>query len=587
MKNFLLLACFLAITCIFPIIVLANTPDTVATIFYNGKILVADEQFRVVTAMAVADGKILAIGSDDEMQALCQDSTQKINLQGKTVMPGIIDSHTHPVSAAMYEWDHEVPTMETIADVLSYFKTRTAIVPKDNWITLQQVFITRLREKRYPTRKELDTAVPEHPAFMRTGPDTMLNSVALAKLGITQTSGDHPDSGYGVIERDTDGEPTGMLRNCTALGTFLVPKTTATAVQQQDRVHQQFATYLATGITTVADRNATATDIQLYTQLRDSGRLPCRLFVYHALDSKKEAAEIAADIEKIATSPLTTPNNTLWLCGVKMFLDGGMLTGSARMRTPWGPSDIYKITDPQYRGLLFVSDEKLTTFAATAMKHGLQPAVHCVGDGALETLLASYKSAKSTVQSSKTDTNVDVLPNRPSICHGNFMYPEAIAEIRRLDAVVDMQPAWLFLDGGTLRDHFGEKRMRYFQPYKTLMESGVAIGGGSDHMLKIERNRSINNYNPFLGMWTMITRHPRWTDEPLFPEERITREQAVRFYTADSAYVLRREKEIGTLEPGKVADFIILDRDILTCPLENLPETRVLKTWIDGRCFIW
>ena len=260
-----------------------------------------------------------------------------------------------------------------------------------------------------------------------------------------------------------------------------------------------------------------------------------------------------------------------------MFLDGGMLTGSARMRQPWGVSPIYGITDPEYLGLLFISEEQVVRFASVAAKNGLQPALHCVGDGALEFLLNAYSKAAEQCAEGQ------LRSVRPGICHGNFMFPGAWEAINRLGAVVDMQPAWLYLDGATLLDHFGEERMKWFQIYRTLLDNKVAIGGGSDHMLKIEPHRAINLYDPFHGIWTLLARRPRWSDVVLAPEQRITREEAIRLYTIDSAYILRTETDRGSLEVGKLADFIVLDRDVLRCPVDEIRGTKVLETWLGGR----
>ncbi|MGL6226352.1 MAG: amidohydrolase [Thermoguttaceae bacterium] len=548
-------------------------PDIV---FTGGKVLTVAPDFQVAQAFAILGDRILAVGSDTEIRGLVGSHTREVALDGKTIMPGIVDSHAHPISAAMYELDHEVPYMETIADVLAYFQSRTHVVPKGDWIALQQVFITRLREKRYPFRSELDSVAPEHPVFMRTGPDTMVNSLALSKLGIKKDSGDHAESGFGMIERDSaTGEPTGMLRNCTALGTFLVPETERFGRDVQlQQLKKLLRKYNEVGITSIADRNAGDADLALYESLRDSGDLSCRIYAYHEVNSKLSADEIEKKVESIAQTPLAQKNNQLWVCGVKMFLDGGMLTGSARMRAPWGKSPIYRITDPEYLGLLFVPEEKLTRFVKASVQNNLQPSAHCVGDGALEVLLKAFQTVND---------ELPVQQVRPDICHGNFMYEEAIPRIRELGAVVDMQPGWLYLDGETLREHFGEERMRLFQPYRMLLDNKIAIGGGSDHMLKIDAEKAINFYDPFLGMWTMLTRLPRWTDRPLCPDERITREEAIRFYTFNSAYLMRVENEQGSLEPGKLADFIVLDRDVLECSLADFRQTKVLETWIGGK----
>jgi predicted amidohydrolase YtcJ len=162
------------------------------------------------------------------------------------------------------------------------------------------------------------------------------------------------------------------------------------------------------------------------------------------------------------------------------------------------------------------------------------------------------------------------------------MLPNKLETIKELNAVVDMQPAWLYLDGATLFDHFGDERTKWFHPYRTLLDNKIPIGGGSDHMLKIEAHRAINLYCPFLGMWTALTRAPRWTEKILTPEQKMTREEAIRFYTIDSAYTIRCEESRGSLEPGKLADFIVLDRDILRCPVDEIREIKVLETWLGG-----
>jgi predicted amidohydrolase YtcJ len=153
----------------------------------------------------------------------------------------------------------------------------------------------------------------------------------------------------------------------------------------------------------------------------------------------------------------------------------------------------------------------------------------------------------------------------------------------RLGVVVDIQPIWLYLDTRTLVQQFGYDRLRYFQPLHSLFEAGVIAGGGSDHMQKIGSLRSINPYNPFLGMATAITRTARWYEKPLHPEEAISREQALRFYTINNAYLLFREKEVGSIEAGKFADLAVLDRDLLSCPVEQIRETQVLQTYLAGR----
>ncbi|MGL6194036.1 MAG: amidohydrolase, partial [Thermoguttaceae bacterium] len=422
---------------------LSYHPQT--AVFYNGKIVTADSEFKIAEAFFVEGNRIQAVGTTEEMleRAKKFPQTKKHDLKGRFVMPGIIDSHAHPVAAAMYELDHEIPYMETLADVLEYFKSRAKVVPKGEWIGLQQVFITRLKDKRYPTREELDSAVSEHPAFMRTGPDAMLNSLALAKFGVTKDSGNHEGSGLGKIERDpVTNEPTGMMRNCTAVGSFLIPDTQGAGYEKQiEQLRKLFTAYNKVGITTIADRNATDEDIKLYQTMSMEGSLSCRVQIYHEVNAKLTPDEIEAKVRSVQQGPFSRSNDMFRIGGVKMFLDGGMLTGSARMRQPWGESPIYKITDPEYKGLLLISDEQLVRFLKAAAENKLQPALHCVGDGALETLISAIEKAENELPAGSLQAV------RPDICHGNFMYPEAIDAIKRIGAVVDMQPAWLYLDG--------------------------------------------------------------------------------------------------------------------------------------------
>jgi predicted amidohydrolase YtcJ len=197
-----------------------------------------------------------------------------------------------------------------------------------------------------------------------------------------------------------------------------------------------------------------------------------------------------------------------------------------------------------------------------------------VGDGAVHTLIDAYEAI---------DAELPVRDRRPCITHCNFMSAEAIAKMQRLGIVADLQPAWLYLDGRTLLRQFGAQRLRYFQPYYSLTSAGVVVGGGSDHMQKIGSFRSINPYNPFLGMWIAITRQPRGMNEPLHASEQLTREQALRLYTINNAFLTFEEKEKGSLEPGKLADLVVLDRDLLTCSLGEIPTIAVERTYLGGK----
>jgi predicted amidohydrolase YtcJ len=542
-------------------------------ILHHGRIVTVDSRFSVASAIAVTGNLITEVGNNRSVLKLKGPNTKVIDLEGRMVLPGLIDSHVHP-DAAMTDFDHEVPPMETIQDVLEYVKARAAALPEGEWIQLRQVFITRLREQRYPTRDELDAAAPKHPVSFATGPDQMLNSLALKLAGIDRNF-KVTDDGPGHVELDPlTGEPTGLLRG---LGRFVKIKPFGKPPGEQDyirRTLQLFKDYNSVGLTTVCDRNANPASIQRYQKLLDGGELPVRLMVSHGVATLGPLEEVQNRIRQVAEHPLRRGGPMLRIIGIKTFLDGGMLTGSAYMREPWGVSRIYGITDPNYRGVLNIPPDRLQPIVRTAVDAGLQFTAHAVGDGAVHTLLDIYE---------QIDRETPVRQTRPCITHSNFMSREDVERAARMGVVIDIQPAWLYLDARTLVNQFGYKRLRYFQPLRSIFAQGGIVGGGSDHMQKIDSLRATNPYNPFLGMWIAVTRRARWHEGRVHPEERLNREQAIRFYTRNNAHLLFLEDKVGSLEPGKLADFVVLDTDLLRCTEDTIKDAQVLQTYLDGR----
>jgi len=571
-------------------------------VLHSGKVVTVDPQFSIAQALAVREGKLVAVGTDEAIRRLAGPQTRQIDLAGATVLPGLIDSHVHPVAAALHEFDHPIPEMDTIADVLAYIAGRAAVVPEGEWITLRQVFITRLRDQRYPTRRELDQAAPRHPVMFATGPDAALNSLALQESGLTRDS-QITDGGIGQIERDPQtGELTGILRSCTRLAKPRGGARSATPAEQRDRLKQLLADYNRVGLTSITDKDASDAEYALFRELHEEGELTCRVYLHASVDAQQPVEELARRLASIAQDPGHQWDPWIWRRGVKCYLDGGMLTGSAYLRQPWGKSRIYSITDPEYRGLRYIDPEKLAELVRLSVKHDLQFTAHSVGDGAVHTLLDAYRTVNDELQrqadgvNSKETRPGDARPGagperskapiaacRLSLTHANFQSREAVELMRELGVVCDLQPAWLWLDGATLRAQFGDNRLEYFQPYRSLFDAGVMVGGGSDHMQKIGSLRSVNPYNPFLGMWITLARQPRRGGEPLHPEQKLTRPEAIRLYTIQNAWLTFEERLKGSLEPGKFADFIILDRDILTCPEEQIAEIQVRQTWVGGK----
>ena len=539
-------------------------------ILHNGKIVTADRAFTISQAGVKGD-RLIRVGSDQDALATRGPNTAVINLAGKTVLPGLIDSHTHPTDACLTEFDHPVPEMETISEVLDYVRARARAVGRMRWVIVRQVFITRLKEQRYPTRAELDLAGPENPVLFATGPDASLNSIALNLCGIDRN---FRVEGAGKVEKAPQtGEPTGILRNCARDIKKVSPEEDPSEADRDRRLLDLLRDYNSVGLTSIIDRDALPRAIDRYGACTLPATLPVRVAISHHIETIGELDKVRADIQKVASHPLRRGGPRLRIIGIKTYLDGGMLTGSAFMREPWGVSKIYAIDDPKYQGVLFIPHDRLISIVRETVKSGLQFTAHSVGDGAVHALLNAYEETSKTMS---------IAPTRPCITHSNFMSREAIEQAARLGVVVDIQPAWLYLDTRTLAAHFGYDRLRYFQPLKSLFDAGVTAGGGSDHMQKIGSLRSINPYNPFLAMYVAVSRRAKGYEGQLHPEEALTREQAIRFYTINNARLMFLEDRIGSLEAGKQADFVVIDRDLLTCPEDEIKDTRALATYLDG-----
>lgn len=550
----------------------AAAPDL---ILHHGRILTVDREFQIAEAIAIAGEEIVTVGSNEEVLKSAGPETRKIDLGGKAVLPGLIDSHVHAAGAAIYEFDHPVPEMETIADVLQYIARRAEQLDDGQWILIQQVFITRLRDQRFPTRAEMDKVAPRNPVMFRTGPDAAVNSLALELSGIDEEFKLPPEQS-GQIERDpVTGKLNGIIRGVTHYIKMKNPEKTPKADERREQLRKLLADYNSVGITSITERGGGLETLKLYQDLKARDELTCRVFLCRDVNPTVPWEQVEKQVLDAANDPAHEHNDWIWLRGVKVYLDGGMLTGSAYLREPWGLSKVYSITDPGYRGVLKIPPERVYELAKLCLANDLQVTAHSVGDGAVHTLIDAYRRVN--------DNDFSIQGKRPGITHCNFMSEEAVREMARLGIVADLQPVWIQQDGKTLRDHFGAERLTWFQPYRAIFERGTVVGGGSDHMQKIGSLRSVNPYNPFLGIWSTLTRLPRWSEEALHLEQIITREQALRLYTINNAYLSFEEDRKGSLEPGKLADLIVIDRDYLNCSLDDLRQIQVEQTYVGGK----
>ncbi|MBL8216133.1 MAG: amidohydrolase [Bryobacterales bacterium] len=545
----------------------AQAPDAV---YFHANVVTLEAARPKAEAFAIRGGEFQAIGSNDEMLKLAGPATRKVDLEGRTVIPGIVESHVHPIMAALAEKDGPVPVMRSIAEVKVQLKKMAGSRPVSEVLFLPKVYSTRLTDRRYPTRYELDEAAPNHVALTDNGYASVLNSKALAKLGITK---DTPQPANGKIIKDAKGEPTGLILGAAQLLGGYRRSKPPTVDDLKWALREMQKKYHEVGITSIIDRGQTAEGFRTYQALRMAGELTVRSNVTFLISAQGTPDAVRAELERI---PFVTGygDDMLRVGSVKTIADGGILIGTAFLREPYGEhTEIYGYKDPDYRGVLSVSKENLAEMARTALRLGWQMTAHTTGGGAIDTLLEAYDAV---------DKETPIKGRRFTVTHGNFPSQESIERAARLGVAFDCQPQWYYFDTPALAPAFGPSRMKQFQPLKTMLGKGVVVAGGSDHMIRFDSRDSINPYNPFWGMWMTITR--KTVDgSTINPDEALTREQALALWTKNGAYLTFEEKRKGTIAAGKLADFAVISDDLLTCPVDRIKDIEALRTVVGGR----
>ena len=324
-----------------------QAPPPADLVLRNAKILTVDEGFREAAALAARDGRFVAVGSNDDVQPYIGRSTRVIDGRGRTVVPGLIDTHELALDVAEAESAQPFHSLRSIGELQAWIKGEAATRPRDTWIWTPRVYPTRLREHRFPTRQELDRAAPDAPVAVDGAYAYVLNTAALRAAHITR---DSPDPPGGAIVKDAGGEPTGLLRNVGGLLAAFRPRPGSVSLDMLERVHRQ---YLATGITSVIERGATLDGYKSYEELRRANRLHVRATVTIRIPRADDAAEVERFIRGLAFRPGAGDE---WLKAgpLKIVVDGGILIGTSFMREPYGLSarQLYAVDDPLYRGAI-------------------------------------------------------------------------------------------------------------------------------------------------------------------------------------------------------------------------------------------
>lgn len=548
----------------------ADNPPKADTIYFNGNIITMWDRQPKVQAVAIRGDRFVAVGTNSDVLKTAGPGTQKIDLHGESVIPGLISGHVHPIVAALSEKDGPLPAFNSVAEIQSYIREQARKLPPDQIIFVPKVFATRVAERCYPTRQEIDAAAGGREAVVDNGYASVVDTALLKRMGITRNT---PQPANGRIIEDKNGDPTGLILGARQLFAKVHLHKPVTPQDQLWALKSMLQHYNAVGLTGIDDRLEGPAGFRAYQTLHDAGELTVRCYVTYFINAQGTPADIRKQIEQI---PFVTGWGDKWLRvgSLKTVIDGGITIGTAYLRQPYGPhTQVYGFEEPGYRGILYVPRENVFAMAQEADQLGWQMTSHVTGGGSLDILLAAYQAANRTQS---------IVGRRWVVTHGNFPDAHAIEVAKKLGVAFDVQPAWLYFDGPALEDVLGPERIKNFLPLRSLIDAGVVVGGGSDHMIRFAPKLSTNPYDPFFEMWMAITRKMS-NGQVLHPEQRITRLEALKMWTLNNAYMEFFEKETGSIEPGKLADMVVIDKNFATCPVDEIKDIVPLQTIVGGR----
>jgi len=541
---------------LFALIAAAAPCQDADLIVRNGHIITMDSAHPSITAMAIRDGRILAVGGDQEISECEGKRTSVVDLQGKTILPGLIDVHTHAMEWAKgilrKQLDVTYPKVHSIADVVTMVRERASQTAKGKWITGAGWDDSKFSEHRYVTRKDLDAVSPDNPVYLDhvSGHLAAANSAALALAGITRNT---PAPAGGVVERDASGEPTGIVKDTAMqLVARLLPLDSPDINTQAAELISERASAL--GLTTIHDIFISSEEIRGYQEAHQKGSLGIRVQMSPRIASIEDA-------DKLAQMGIHTGfgDAHLKFGAAKMFADGGMGARTIAIYHP--PAE----AEPGNLGVLRWTPEDMQKAHLIAARAGWQLETHAIGDRAMDEVLDSYQA---------TEKALDLKDPRFRIVHAGISTPAIQKRMKELHVLVDGNPPFVYWIGSWFRK-YGPERVRWSYPAKSYMENGIIEAAGSDV--------PVTPISPWWGIWSAVVRKDLATGEVIAPEERLTILEALRLYTLNGAYVGFEENQKGSLEVGKLADLIVVDRDVLSVPSDQLKDVKVLETFVGGK----
>ena len=538
-----------------PAVLSAQRPATAPAdlIVTNARVYTADEARPLAEAFAVRDGRIVFVGSRQEAQALKGANTRVVDAAGKTVIPGMVDAHAHFGGLAQTLRSVDLVGTRTYDDVIARVVERAKTTPKGGWILGRGWDQNAWGDTRFPTHEKLSAAVPDHPVVLTRvdGHATLVNAAAMRIASLTAAS---KDPTGGKILRDAQSNPTGVLiDNAKDFVDKKVPG--PTTAETRTALKDAIAVMHRWGLTGMHDAGASRELIDLYEQMAQSEELNLRLYVMIGDDS-------AALKHYMQIGPRSALyNGQLWVRAIKLYADGAMGSRGAALLEPY--SD-----DPNNTGLLLSAPAHIRDVAERALKSGFQVNTHAIGDRGNRVVLDAYEQALKTVPTADHRLRVE---------HAQILHYDDIPRFAQLGVIPSMQASHQTSDMYWIGKRLGPTRVLGAYPWRSLINSGVVIPNGSDF--------PVEQVNPLISFHASIARQDAndWPAGGWFPEQRMTREEALRSMTLWPAYAAFQEKEMGSLTPGKYADFVLLDQDIMRVPAELVLKTNVVATYIGGK----
>ncbi|MEW5900021.1 MAG: amidohydrolase family protein [Acidobacteriota bacterium] len=524
-------------------------------VLLNGVVWTGESDRPWAEGVAIRGEKIIAVGRSREVRALAGRETRLFDLAGRLVLPGFIDSHTHFLDGGFSLLSIRLREAKSRDDFVARVREKAAELPKGEWILNGDWDHQQFNPPELPRREWIDAATLEHPVCVNRhdGHMALANSLALKIAGITRET---PSPAGGEILKDPiTREPTGILKDAAiALVTHHVPPSTMEAkFRAAEAALRQAA---EAGITSTHDMASSAANFEVYQSLQKAGKLTCRIFLYIPI----------SEVDVYARLSLQTPfgNDFLRIGGLKGFVDGSLGSSTALFFEPY-------TDDPNLTGLFHCQmypEGIMEQRVLAADKAGLQVAIHAIGDRANAVLLDIYEKAVS--QNAPRD-------RRWRIEHAQHLRRQDMERMARLGVIASVQPFHAVDDGRWAEQKIGPERCRTTYAFRTLLDQGVRLACGSDW--------TVAPLDPLSGIYAAVTR--RTTDgknpQGWYPEQKISVEEAVQGYTLSGAYAEFAEKEKGSIKEGKLADLVILDKNIFRIPPEEILQARVNATVVGGR----